>query len=251
MKQFGFFIDLSRCIGCQACVIACKQWHNISPSPVKWLRVFQWEKGSFPDIRVHILPIMCLHCQNPVCVKACPNGAIYKEEKYGAVLVNAGKCKGERKCWQACPYGVPQFSGEQLGLTMSKCNMCIDRLEDGKKPICVLSCSLRALEFGPLDELRKKYGEIDRVDDMPDSSITKPSVVFKPSDSKKQIVPWDWKRTLELWRVRISDDNDLLPDVFSKVTDVTQVPVESIGRSKLILKSTDFEQMTLNTMDDE
>jgi len=158
MSQYGFLIDLSRCIGCNACVISCKQWHGISPGPVKWMRVYQWEKGSFPEIDLRVLPIPCFHCETPVCADACPNKAIYKEEKYGAVLVDPSKCTGERKCWEACPYGAPQFPGDEPGLKMSKCNMCIDRLEMGLKPICVLSCSMRALEFGPIDELIKKYG---------------------------------------------------------------------------------------------
>ncbi len=167
MPQYGFFIDLSRCTGCNACVIACKQWHDISPGPVKWMRVYQWEKGAFPNIDLRVLPIPCLHCENPVCAEACPHHAIYKEDKYGAVLVDHEKCTGERKCWQACPYGAPQFEGDEPGLQMSKCNMCIDRLEKGLKPICVLSCSLRALEFGPLDELREKYGSLRRLEGIP------------------------------------------------------------------------------------
>ena len=80
MKQYGFLIDLSRCIGCNACVISCKQWHDIPPGPIKWMRVYQWEKGSFPNIELRVLPIPCFHCENPVCADACPNHAIYKEE---------------------------------------------------------------------------------------------------------------------------------------------------------------------------
>ena len=96
MPQYGFFIDLSRCTGCNACVISCKQWHDIQPGPVKWMRVYQWEKGAFPNIDLRVLPIMCFHCENPVCAEACPNDAIYKDEKFGAVLVDPEKCKGER-----------------------------------------------------------------------------------------------------------------------------------------------------------
>jgi anaerobic dimethyl sulfoxide reductase subunit B (iron-sulfur subunit) len=124
------------------------------------MRVYQWEKGVFPNVKVNILPVPCLHCENPICTKACPNGALYKEEKYGAVLVDTDKCQGTRKCWLACPYGAPQYGGDEPGEKMSKCDMCIDRLEEGLKPICVLSCSMRALEFGPLDELTKKYGDL-------------------------------------------------------------------------------------------
>jgi DMSO reductase iron-sulfur subunit len=158
VTQYGFFIDLSRCIGCNACLIACKQWHDLEPGPAKWMRVYQWEKGSFPQIDLHVLPIPCFHCAKPVCAEACPNQAIAKEEKYGAVLVDSSKCDGQRKCREACPYGAPQFGGDAPGIKMSKCTMCIDRLEQGLAPICVLSCSMRALEFGPIDALREKYG---------------------------------------------------------------------------------------------
>ena len=159
MTQYGFLIDLSRCTGCNACVIACKQWHHIEPGPAKPVRVYQWEKGTFPEIDLRVLPIMCFHCENPLCAEACPNEAITKEEKYGAVLVDPGKCTGQRKCWEACPYGTPQFKSDDGAEKMLKCNMCMDRLEEGLAPICVLSCSLRALEFGPMDELMEKYGD--------------------------------------------------------------------------------------------
>ena len=163
MNQYGFFIDLSRCIGCNACTVSCKQWHDIPPGPAKPVRVYQWETGHFPDIQLHMLPIMCFHCETPLCLEACESKAIYKEEKYGAVLVDREKCQGSRRCWEACPYGAPQFEGDQPGAKMTKCTMCIDRLEKGLKPICVLSCSMRALEFGPLNDMIQSYGNRNRV----------------------------------------------------------------------------------------
>lgn len=163
MNQYGFFIDLSRCIGCNACTVSCKQWHDISPGPAKPVRVYQWETGQFPDIQLHMLPVMCFHCETPLCLDACESKAIYKEEKYGAVLVDREKCQGSRRCWEACPYGAPQFEGDQPDAKMTKCTMCIDRLEKGLKPICVLSCSMRALEFGPLNEIIQSYGNQNRV----------------------------------------------------------------------------------------
>lgn len=156
--QYGFFIDLSRCIGCNSCTVSCKQWRDIPPGPAKPMRVHQWETGNFPNVRLHMLPVPCFHCEEPACMKACENKAIYKEEKYGAVLVEPNKCKGERKCWTACPYGSPQYENDEPGARMLKCNMCIDRLEEGLKPICVLSCSMRALEFGKWSEITEKYG---------------------------------------------------------------------------------------------
>ena len=252
MTQYGFFVDLSRCIGCNACVIACKQWHGIEPGPVKWMRVYQWESGVFPDTRIHVLPIMCYHCENPICAKACPHGAIHKEDKYGAVLVNAGKCQSNRKCWAACPYGTPQFEADGAqNMKMSKCDMCIDRLEDGLKPICVLSCSLRALEFGPLDDLIKRYGNQRRIDEMPKDTITRPAVVFKPVEPKKQIVPWDHHRALELWQKRKAQNGHKLPDVFGDIAGVTQAPTEIVGRNKLVLKAKSSEELMYYTTDDE
>lgn len=251
MLQYGFFIDLSRCTGCNACVIACKQWHDIPPGPVKWMRVYQWEKGAFPNIQLSILPIMCFHCKRPACAKACPNHAIYKEDKYGAVLVDPGKCKGERECWHACPYGSPQFEGDEPGLQMSKCNMCIDRLEKGLSPICVLSCSLRALEFGRLDELKKKYGNLRTFENMPKDSITNPSVVFKFPEPKKQIVPWDAVRALELWQKRHPDNGELIPDIFPEISDATRPAEGVVGRNRLVLKAKDTEELMYYTTDDE
>jgi len=168
MTQHGFFVDLSRCIGCNSCTVSCKQWHDIAPGPAKPMRVYQWETGNFPNIRLSMLPIMCYHCENPVCKEACPNNAIYKEEKYGAVLVDYDKCRGTRKCWEACPYGTPQYHSDDPDDKMLKCDMCIDRLEEGLKPICVLSCSMRALEFGPMDELIRKYGNLNRLEAGPE-----------------------------------------------------------------------------------
>lgn len=251
MTQYGFFFDQSRCIGCNACVIVCKQWYDIPPGPVKWMRVYQWEKGVFPNVKLHILAIPCYHCEKPVCIKACPNGALYKEEKYGSVLVEKDKCEGTRKCWLACPYGAPQYAGDKPGLKMSKCDMCIGRLEQGLKPLCVLSCSMRALEFGPIDELRGKYGELRRLHDMPNDSITGPAVVFKPADNKKQIISWDPEKALELWQKRQSSGDEPLPDVFPAKSDVTEAPREIVGRNRLVLKAKNSEELMYYTTDDE
>ena len=251
MSQYGFFIDQSRCIGCNSCVIACKQWQDIPPGPIKWMRVYQWETGLFPDTRLHILPIMCFHCENAVCVKACPNGAIYKEEKYGAVLMDSQKCRGARKCWQACPYGTPQYEGDGIDKKMSKCNMCIDRLNQGLKPICVMSCSMRALEFGVLDELIKKYGNLKRLEEMPKETITRPAVVFKPSEKKRTIVNWNPMKALELWQKRQSHLGKLLPDVFTETFDVTEAPRNIVGHNKLVLKARNSEELMYYTTDNE
>jgi anaerobic dimethyl sulfoxide reductase subunit B (iron-sulfur subunit) len=251
MTQYGFFFDQSRCIGCHACEIACAQWHEIPPGSAKWMRVYQWEEGVFPNLKLHILAIPCYHCEDPPCIKACPNGALYKEKRYGAVLVDKNKCQGTRKCWSTCPYGVPQYEGDEVGLKMSKCTMCFDRLDQGLKPICVLSCSMRALEFGPIEQLREKYGDLRQLTDMPKASISRPSVTFRPADAKKPIVSWDAERTLELWQKRKTYKGEPLPDVFLSKADVIKANKDTVGRSKLVLKAKSCEEQKYYTTDDE
>jgi anaerobic dimethyl sulfoxide reductase subunit B (iron-sulfur subunit) len=91
------------------------------------------------------------------------------------------------------------FARDIPGEKASKCTLCIDRLEEGKPPICVLSCSMRALEFGPLEELIAQFGPRRELEEMPSGDVTHPAVVFKPSQPKKQIVPWEANRALSLW----------------------------------------------------
>jgi anaerobic dimethyl sulfoxide reductase subunit B (iron-sulfur subunit) len=251
MTQYGFFIDQSRCIGCNACTVACMQWHDIPPSPVKWMRVYQWEQGRFPNVELRMLPVMCYHCENPLCVKACQHGALVKEDTYGAVLVDSDKCEGCRSCWKACPYGAPQFESDDEGAKMSKCTMCMDRLKEGLTPICVLSCSMRALEFGPLAELIRKYGDLRRLEDMPKDSITRPAAVFKPAAGKKQVIPWDPQRALKLWQKRHPESGEALPDVFADLSEVTRAPTDIVGRNKLVLKAKDSAGLMYYTSDNE
>ena len=162
-----------------------------------------------------------------------------------------GKITGERKCWTSCPYGVPQFKGDARGLKMSKCDMCIDRLEQGDKPICVLSCSLRALEFGPLEELKVKYGTLNQLEDMPRGSITRPAAVFKPADPKKEIVPYDSNKALQLLQKRQPDGIESLPDVFTNLSDITCPSDDVVARNRLVLKPQNIAEHDYYTMDDE
>ncbi|BAE86571.1 4Fe-4S dicluster domain-containing protein [Desulfitobacterium hafniense] len=218
MTQYAFYFDQSRCYGCQACSVACKDWNELQPGPEKWLTVYEWEKGSFPDLRIHILAFGCGHCENPVCLKACPNNALFKEEKYGAVLVDESKCKGARQCAVVCPYGAPKFASDAPGTKMTKCTMCIDRLEDGKLPICVSACPLRAFDFGPLEKIEAKYGNLRQLEDMPNPKGTKPCFIVQEHSSKKELIPYNKTQALELMRSRGD-----LGTLFESIEDVTKV----------------------------
>ena len=180
--QLGFYFDPSRCSGCFTCVVACKDWYDIPAGPVFWRRVTTTEEGQFPNVSVSFLSTSCLHCAEPSCAKACPVGAITKRKEDGIVLVDREGCLGMTSCGSpcqmACPYDAPQF-GTEPDPKMQKCNMCYDRWTEGKKPICVQACPMRALDAGPLDDLASRHGGRREVLGFIFSEVTRPSVLFK------------------------------------------------------------------------
>ena len=109
--------------------------------------------------------------------------AITKREEDGIVVVDREICLGNVECplfcKDACPYGAPQFGAEE-GAKMQKCDLCGDRWTEGKKPICVEACPMRALDTSPVNELETKYGDIRQADSFVYSPDIKPSVIFKP-----------------------------------------------------------------------
>jgi len=231
--------------------VACREWNDIEPGPIKWMRVFRWEKGAFPRPRLHVLALPCLHCEVPVCLEACPYDVIYKEEKYGAVLIDHEKCEQARekedcrKCWEACPYGVPQFAHDGAGGTASMCTMCIDRLEQGMLPICAEACRMRALDFGKIEDLMGKYGNVREIEGLPESSITRPAIVFKPHDNRKEIVAYPVGKALDLLGER-----GTLPKIYNSREDVTEVD-GFVTTNELILKTKTAEEALYRTQADE
>lgn len=107
MAKYAMTIDLSRCMGCRACMEACKVENN-TPEAHFWMYVFRLEEGQYPETRIWYLPRPCQHCDNAPCVKVCPVGARYKRED-GLVLTDFERCIGCRYCEVACPYGVNYF----------------------------------------------------------------------------------------------------------------------------------------------
>ncbi len=102
MKRWGMVIDLQKCIGCYACVVACKQEHFLPPE-VFWSRIVISETGDYPTVTKLLYPVQCNHCEDPICVKVCPTGASVKRED-GIVVVNDNECVGCSYCIVACPY---------------------------------------------------------------------------------------------------------------------------------------------------
>src|SRR4030042_350931 len=106
--QYGFYFDADRCINCHACEVACKSLHKIEPG-VYWRKTVEIWSGEFPEVSRTFVSVSCFHCAEPACAKACPAQAIIKREEDGIVIVDREKCTGCGICYDACPYGVPQF----------------------------------------------------------------------------------------------------------------------------------------------
>ncbi len=180
--QLGFYFDQTRCIGCDTCVIACKDWHDVPAGPASWRRVQTIERGEYPDVFVAFLSTSCYHCSNPVCVPACPENAISKRAEDGIVVVNREACIGKDECGlclEACPYDAPQFGSEE-NARVQMCDLCLERWGEGKQPVCVAGCPTRALDAGPIEEIEAKYGQIRQAVGLIFDDKIRPSAVFKP-----------------------------------------------------------------------
>jgi anaerobic dimethyl sulfoxide reductase subunit B len=185
--QMGFYFDQTRCTGCFTCIVACKDWNDVPSGPASWRRVKTIEKGDYPDLFVAFFSGACYHCAEPSCLPACPVGAISKRETDGVVLVDQDACLGKDNCGaclRACPYDAPQFGAED-NAKMQKCHFCLDRLAEGKKPACVGACPMRALDAGPLTELRGQHGDFREAEGFAYSEEVGPSVTFKPKKDTK------------------------------------------------------------------
>jgi Fe-S-cluster-containing dehydrogenase component len=185
MTNWGMVIDLRKCIGCYSCVITCKQEHFLPPG-LFWNRVVIGESGGYPNVSKLTYPVLCNHCTDAACIKACPTRATTRRED-GIVIVDGAKCVGCRYCLIACPYqqrsfhadgdreyfpgqGLTEFEtiGRELYPlekgTVMKCNFCVERIDAGIEkglipgkdreatPACVIACPTAARVFGDLDD---------------------------------------------------------------------------------------------------
>lgn len=176
MAKMGFYYNQMRCSGCRTCQIACKDKNDL-PVGMLFRRVGTYEVGHYPGALVYSISQTCNHCLNPSCVGACPSGAMYVDGEDGTVQHDDAKCIACQYCVSACPYGNPKYIPE-LNI-VHKCDGCKTLRGNGEQPACVAACIMRALEFGPYEELRSRYP--DAVSDLavlPDSSQTDPCTLI-------------------------------------------------------------------------
>ena len=156
MPNYGFAIDLRKCIGCHACTIACKAEHQI-PVGVNRCWVKTVEKGMFPDTRRFFFPVLCNQCTDAPCVRICPTSALFKRRD-GIVDLNGQSCIGCRACMEACPYD--QLFIDPDTHTAEKCNFCANRVENRLLPSCVSVCPTECRIFGDLDDPTSEVSRI-------------------------------------------------------------------------------------------
>ncbi len=184
MTQYGFHINQSLCSGCCACQMACKDLKNTNDER-NFRRVTETVVGSFVpsgagyanDVAAFYTSMGCNHCDNAACMTMCPVGARTKDSETGATLIDEELCIGCKSCFTACPYGAPQYHVEAGKMT--GCDMCRDLVLKGDGPACVDACPLEALDFGPIDELRAKYGDVVETSGLP-TAETEPNIVITP-----------------------------------------------------------------------
>jgi anaerobic selenocysteine-containing dehydrogenase/Fe-S-cluster-containing dehydrogenase component len=139
----AFLLDLARCIGCAACVLACRL-ENGTSSEAPWRRVLPLNLRRRPGGPTYFLSVACHHCARPACLAACPSGA-YEQRADGIVVHHEERCLGCRYCEMACPFGAPRYSQEKK--VVSKCHLCRHRLDGGELPACVAACPTEALRL--------------------------------------------------------------------------------------------------------
>jgi molybdopterin-containing oxidoreductase family iron-sulfur binding subunit len=221
-RRWGMTIDLDRCTGCQACVVACHAENNLPVSSpgeaargraVHWIRVDRYYEGTFPDVKVKYMPVLCQHCDEAPCEPVCPVYATYHNAE-GLNVQVYNRCVGTFYCANNCPYTVRYFNwfapewpeplqlqhnpdvAVRPGGVMEKCTFCIQRIKRTKQdaaqegrpvadgdvqPACVQSCPAEAMAFGDLNDPNSKVSrlaESGRATRLMEELGTKPKVIY-------------------------------------------------------------------------
>jgi tetrathionate reductase subunit B len=176
MKRYAMAVDTRRCVGCNACVIACKTENRVPNGGFRcWTA--QETHGTFPELALEVRSERCNHCAQTPCVAACPTGASHVAEG-GIVAVDRRKCTGCKACMAVCPYGARYVHPAGH---VDKCTFCVHRVTKGREPACVEICPTNALSFGDLSDPESPVSRAlrsGRVKTLRPEAGTKPQVFF-------------------------------------------------------------------------
>ena len=179
MARYGFIIDVNRCTGCFACVVACKSENSTRPG-VSWIHIRENEEGEYPEVSRHYIPLLCVQCRKMPCAQACPSEAIFMGDG-GIVQIQPDNCpcQDAYPCTKACPIDVLQvnkgkksyfpdyltpfekaaYENHRDGV-VEKCTLCSHRIEAGRLPACVQACPTRAIIFGDHDDANSALAKL-------------------------------------------------------------------------------------------
>ncbi len=172
-EAVGILYDSTLCIGCQACMTACKiankmpietedpnkRWDNPQDLSGKTLNIIKRYKDGNESTKDQerdgyaFIKRQCMHCLDPSCVSACPVSALRKDARNGIVIYNKDACIGCRYCQIACPFNIPKFQWESTTPEIVKCQLCQHLLKDGKYAACCTACPTGASLYGPMEDL--------------------------------------------------------------------------------------------------
>lgn len=189
-EQYRFHFDATACVGCHCCEVACNE-QNGNSADVKWRRVGEMEGGTFPNVVQFFNSMSCNHCIDPACLNGCPTESYIKLDN-GIVFHEDDSCIGCQYCTWNCPYEVPVFNKDRGIVT--KCHMCVDKLEAGQTPACVQACPAGAIEIEVVNKQEWIKYDMEKegvAPHLPDIEVTKPTTRYTLPENLPDMKPAD------------------------------------------------------------